>query len=88
MPTDTRIPCSVCGMVANVDPWLHEERYGHSPSIRVDGLVLVHQGDGTFAAEAPFPCPQCGTEVLPTDLMCGRCEADEIRAELDWLDER
>jgi hypothetical protein len=23
--------CCICGMLANVDPFLHEERYGHAP---------------------------------------------------------
>jgi hypothetical protein len=35
----TRETCTVCSMVANVDPSLHAERYGHTPEVRRDGKV-------------------------------------------------
>ena len=40
--------CARCGMVANLDPWLHAERYGHQPQVWRDGQVLVHNGYGAF----------------------------------------
>lgn len=30
--------CVICGMVANVDPALHTERYGHVPEVIRDGV--------------------------------------------------
>jgi hypothetical protein len=32
--------CTICGMVANVDPSEHAERYAHTPRVRRDGVVL------------------------------------------------
>lgn len=32
-----RIKCVKCGMVANIDPYFHKERYGHFPVIRGHG---------------------------------------------------
>lgn len=32
-PEATREKCIRCGMVANVDPSLHTERYGHVPEV-------------------------------------------------------
>lgn len=43
-----RLSCSHCGMVANVDPWLHTTRYGHVPTIRLRGVTFVHNGRGGF----------------------------------------
>jgi hypothetical protein len=40
--------CIICGMVANVDPWLHQIRYRHIPMVRRDGLDLIHNGRGAF----------------------------------------
>ena len=37
VPDNGRETCVVCGMVANVDPSLHTERYGHAPEVRRDG---------------------------------------------------
>ncbi len=31
-------PCSDCGMLATVDPVLHESRYGHAPAYREAGV--------------------------------------------------
>jgi hypothetical protein len=33
--------CSTCGMVANLDPSLHTERYGHVPTVIRDGVPHV-----------------------------------------------
>lgn len=46
--TAARLPCSRCGMIANVDPWLHEKRYGHKPTVTVAGVVFRHDGTGVF----------------------------------------
>lgn len=35
-----RETCTICGMVANVDPSLHTERYGHKPRVIRDGIRL------------------------------------------------
>lgn len=40
MSDDGRETCVVCGMVANVDPSLHTERYGHRPEVVRDGVRL------------------------------------------------
>lgn len=40
--------CLRCGMTGNVDPWEHEERYGHKPVIEKDGQAFEHDGRGTF----------------------------------------
>lgn len=49
--TATAKLCIHCGMVGNVDPWFHAERYGHEPVIILDGVRMVHQGDGSFLPE-------------------------------------
>lgn len=36
-PEITRESCAVCGMVANLDPSLHHQRYRHLPRVRRDG---------------------------------------------------
>lgn len=38
-PEATEI-CARCGMVANLDPWLHTERYGHRPEVIRAGARL------------------------------------------------
>ncbi|MFA0809363.1 hypothetical protein [Microbulbifer epialgicus] len=43
--------CIECGMAANIDPWLHEERYKHPPVVLRDGQRLVHDGTGVFVSE-------------------------------------
>lgn len=30
--------CTYCGMVANIDPFLHMQRYGHRPVVLRDGV--------------------------------------------------
>ena len=47
-PSSTREACILCGMVANVDPWLHASRYRHEPQIIRDGRRLVHNRRGAF----------------------------------------
>ena len=37
MDNTIREICTRCGMVANLDPSLHTERYGHKPEINRDG---------------------------------------------------
>jgi hypothetical protein len=32
--------CIICGMVANIDPSLHHQRYRHLPRVRRDGRTL------------------------------------------------
>lgn len=32
--------CTTCGMLATVDPVFHQNRYGHAPTIRRDGVTL------------------------------------------------
>jgi hypothetical protein len=32
-----RETCVICGMVANIDPSLHAERYAHTPEVIRDG---------------------------------------------------
>lgn len=35
--------CSACGMLADVDPFFHQERYGHAPRYRDEtGMGTVH----------------------------------------------
>lgn len=34
-----RETCAVCGMVANLDPFLHAQRYGHQPEVVRDGVT-------------------------------------------------
>ena len=43
-----KIPCAVCGMVANLDPWFHQQRYRHRPVIVENGQRLIHNGRGAF----------------------------------------
>lgn len=43
-----KLECCKCGMIANVDPWLHTERYGHRPVIKWEGKEYPHRGDGYF----------------------------------------
>lgn len=43
--------CTVCGMIANVDPSLHAERYAHIPRVRRDGVELEFDF-GTYAFTA------------------------------------
>lgn len=38
--TEAREKCTHCGMVANVDPSEHAERYGHTPRVRRDEDLL------------------------------------------------
>jgi hypothetical protein len=45
--------CILCGMVANVDPWTHQERYRHVPKVIRDGVVHIHNGRGAFIPEEP-----------------------------------
>ena len=33
--------CMRCGLVANLDPRLHAERYGHDPTVWLDGRAYV-----------------------------------------------
>jgi hypothetical protein len=33
--------CTICGMLATVDPVLHTSRYGHTPAIREGGRELT-----------------------------------------------
>lgn len=52
--TDPTVSCSRCGMVANRDPWLHADRYGHQPEfIDEDGHLRRHAGDGSFPVVTP-----------------------------------
>ncbi|WP_165689214.1 hypothetical protein [Mycobacteroides abscessus] len=43
--------CIRCGMVANVDPWFHAERYGHQPAVVRDGVAYEHDGGGAFTVK-------------------------------------
>lgn len=40
--------CIRCGMVANVDPWFHAQRYDHQPAVIRDGVAYEHDGGGAF----------------------------------------
>jgi hypothetical protein len=40
-----KLPCSTCGMVANVDPDFHRERYDHIPTIRNSAGTYAWDGD-------------------------------------------
>lgn len=50
---DNRETCVICGMIANVDPWLHAERYAHEPEVVRYGRRLRHDGSGTFTLLVP-----------------------------------
>ena len=39
-------PCVTCGMLATVNPVLHENRYGHAPAIARDGRRLQWHAGG------------------------------------------
>jgi hypothetical protein len=53
-PVPTRETCVRCGMVANIDPAFHEERYGHRPAVRRDGqLFEFNPGSNLFDVEVP-----------------------------------
>lgn len=43
--------CVRCGMVANVDPWFHAQRYGHQPAVVRDGVAYEHDGGGAFTVK-------------------------------------
>lgn len=49
--------CTRCGMVANIDPWLHASRYRHQPTVIRDGKLLIHNRRGAFV---PFRVPLIG----------------------------
>jgi hypothetical protein len=57
-----RIPCAICGLIANVDPSFHTERYGHIPVINIDGqLVRFDFQTYTFRQkDVAWRCPFCG----------------------------
>lgn len=57
--TDTRESCTRCGMVANVDPSLHAERYGHDPVVRRDGVELEFDWETYTFGEVSEDCPRC-----------------------------
>lgn len=38
--TTIRETCLICGMVANLDPTLHEERYEHAPRVKRGNVIL------------------------------------------------
>ena len=40
MTTETTEQCAICGLVANVDPSLHRQRYRHTPEVWRDGRRL------------------------------------------------
>jgi hypothetical protein len=42
-------PCLKCGMIADVDPVFHENRYGHAPVREVGGLTSIWS-DGAWRA--------------------------------------
>ncbi|SIH23057.1 Uncharacterised protein [Mycobacteroides abscessus subsp. abscessus] len=48
-----RETCTLCGMVANLDPWLHAQRYGHEPVVTRGGIAYAHDGAGTFTNKIP-----------------------------------
>lgn len=50
MGAPVKLPCLICGMVGNVDPWLHRDRYGHQPEVMIPerGGRCRHVGDGSF----------------------------------------
>lgn len=50
------LKCTVCGKIANLDPWTHEEWFGHKPVVFIRGNYFEHSGDGTFQT----PCPEGG----------------------------
>lgn len=52
--TTNREKCVRCGLVANIDPSLHAERYDHNPAVWRDGRVLEFDWTTyTFGIEVP-----------------------------------
>lgn len=43
--------CTRCGMVANLDPWTHTERYGHAPEVVRDGIAFRFNSSGRFVPD-------------------------------------
>ncbi len=82
---DLREACAICGMLANVGPSEHTERYGHKPVVVRDGRLLEFDFR-TYAftrmvspvtAPALFPTlPGKVTGIVglnPLRLQCGEC---------------
>jgi hypothetical protein len=64
LPDDGKgIKCDLCGMIANLDPGFHAERYDHLPEITVDG-VRKRWSFETYAFEPIDPVP--GPSVPPS----------------------
>ena len=59
--TVIREQCLRCGMVANLDPECHHERYGHRPVVERDGDRLrFDYGTNSFQLFPEGPCDWCG----------------------------
>lgn len=65
--------CTRCGMVANIDPVLHESRYGHAPVILDGPGSLIWSGDRMSWVAHTVKCQTCAAQIAASAILCGRC---------------
>lgn len=76
-------PCLTCGLLATVDPILHEQRYGHAPVIAdgtgrlrwsADALSWIADEPPQLGIPYAFIDPETGAATCPA---CGKVIAEE-----------
>jgi len=86
-PDGNVVACSACGMPHHADCWQENRgcttfgcRGGAAPGAAGRALTQTANPAMSQPAVGSYPCPTCGYLLLPTDVLCPRCENQRRQA--------